>query len=218
MPAALPRAVAPPNDVAARGSPSSIVGIAASAGGPLALVSLLSELPRDFPAAIAVVQHLPVGFAQAFLEFLQGRQGLPVALVHARTAIRPGTIYLACDDRHLVATDTQHLGPSSAPAVQGHRPSADALLQSLAATFGARAAGVVLSGIGDDGVAGLRALRDRGGLTLAQDQSSSGVYGMPRAAFETGAALSAFDPPGLARALRDWAAPADDARGWRDDG
>ncbi|MFZ5889544.1 MAG: chemotaxis protein CheB [Myxococcota bacterium] len=200
-----PPAVAPaPNQPSGQAPGTLAVGIAASAGGPLAVASVLADLPRDFPAAIAIVQHLPTGFAQAFVEFLQSRVAFPIRLVSNRLLIEPGTIYVAPDDRHLVAAD-RHFAPSNDPPVGGHRPAADMLLSSLADALGTRAAGVVMSGIGKDGTSGLRALRARGALTLVQDEGSSAVYGMPRAALESEAALLALDPPGIARALRDWA-------------
>lgn len=199
-----PPAVPAPSVTSAQSVGVLAVGIAASAGGPLAVASVLAELPRDFPAAVAIVQHLPTGFAQAFVEFLQSRVAFPIRLVSSRFPIEPATIYVAGDDRHLIVGDRCFV-PSNEPAVGGHRPAADMLLTSLADTLGARAAGVVMSGIGKDGANGLRALRSRGALTLVQDEASSAVYGMPRAALESDAALLSLDPPGIARALRDWA-------------
>jgi two-component system chemotaxis response regulator CheB len=165
----------------------------------------LAELPRELPAAIAVVQHLPKGFARAFAEFLQGRIGLPVAIVTAPTSLRAGSVYLAPDDQHLTVADNLQLVPSLGAPVEGHRPAIDVLFQSLARVHGPRAAGVVMSGIGRDGVTGLLSMRARGALTLAQDQASCGVFGIPRAALEAKAAEQALDPSGIARALRDWA-------------
>lgn len=189
-----------------------VIGIGASAGGPLALATLLNDLPRDLSAAVAVVQHLPQGFAPAFAEFLQGRVAMPVTIVQGRTPLRAGVIHLAPDGKHLVVADTKALTVTLDAPVEGHRPAIDTLFHSLARVLGARAAGVVMSGIGRDGVSGLLAMRARQALTLAQDQNSCAVYGIPKAALEARAAEQALDPPGLARALREWARSSSDQR------
>jgi chemotaxis response regulator CheB len=194
-----PRSLPPLRDAALPTAP--IVGIGASAGGPSALTALLCKLPGDYPGAVAVVQHLPSGFADAFAEFLRNRIALGVSVVRARTRIERSHVYLAPDDRHLVFDDAEHLTAFDAPPIGAHRPSADALLSSLAAVCGSRAIGIVLSGIGQDGVRGLMDLRARGALTLAQDAATSAVYGMPRAAAESGAAARSLDPEAMAKLL-----------------
>lgn len=181
----------------------TVIGIGASAGGPLPLVAILSELPADFPAAIAVVQHLPKGFARSFVEFLQARISLQVVGVSGPTPIRSGCVYLSVEDQHLVAKDARQFGLSSVAPVEGHRPAADVLLRSLAQSHGSRAVGVILSGIGADGVAGLGAMHARGALTLAQHETSCAVYGMPRAAIAAGFVDHAVDPLAIARTLRE---------------
>lgn len=182
-----------------------LVGVGASAGGPLAVAAVLGTLPPDYPGAVAVVQHLPVGFTRAFREFLQGRIGLPVRLVRGQTPIDPGVVYLAEDDSHLAITRHQRWVAVKDPPVEGHRPSVDVLFQSLANYGGGKCAGVILSGIGRDGVSGLLAMRRVGALTFAQDQDSCGVYGMPRAAAEAGAAAHILDPKQIASKLTEWA-------------
>jgi two-component system, chemotaxis family, protein-glutamate methylesterase/glutaminase len=181
-----------------------VIGIGASAGGPTPLAQVLAGLPRGFPAAIAVVQHLPPGFSPSFAEFLRARTPLNVTIPAGRCKIVAGSVYLAPDGAHLVAEDRGHLGCSLASPIEGHRPAASALFESLAKICGARSAGVVLSGMGRDGVSGLASMRLTGALTLAQDRDSSAVFGMPRAALEAGAAQAATDPPGLVRALMRW--------------
>jgi two-component system, chemotaxis family, protein-glutamate methylesterase/glutaminase len=181
-----------------------VVAIGASAGGPMAVALVVAGLPVVLPAAVAVVQHLPKGFAAAFVEFLRARTMLPVTLVSRRTPIRPGQVYVATDDRHLVTSDAGHFAPSDEPEMEGHRPAVDALFLSLAKHVRARACGVVMSGIGRDGTAGLLELRKKGALTLAQDAESSGVFGMPKAALEAKAAVEAHDPPGLTQAILRW--------------
>jgi two-component system, chemotaxis family, protein-glutamate methylesterase/glutaminase len=164
-----------------------IVGIAASSGGPSAIVDVLGALPPDFPGCVALVQHLPNGFVAPFERFLAERLELAVAVVHARTLPRPGTLLLAADDRHLVLADDGAFVVSDAPPVTGHRPSATRLFESLARVEAGRAVGVILSGMGDDGAAGLMALKRAGAETIAQDEATSAIYGMPRAAVERGA-------------------------------
>lgn len=193
----------PPRPVDGSNSPL-VVGVAASAGGPKALVSLLSAWPADFGAAVTVVQHLPSGFTAAFAEFLQSRIPLRVVVVKQLTRLEPARVYLANDDEHLVALSDKQIGPDRSPAVEGHRPSATVMFESLAARIGARSCGVILSGMGKDGVAGMLKMKARGSLTLSQEEAGCAVYGMPKAAVEAGASIAALDPAGLAREVTTW--------------
>lgn len=183
-----------------------IVGVAASSGGPSALIDVLAGLPAGFAACVAVVQHLPNGFTGAFERFLAERLALQVKVVTRPTEPRSGTLLLPADDRHLVLGDGGSFVPSDAPPVSGHRPSATLLFQSLARVRGSAAAGVILSGMGDDGARGLLELRRAGGHTLAQDEASSAIYGMPRAAVQLGAAVSVAPLGAIAALLQRWAA------------
>jgi two-component system, chemotaxis family, protein-glutamate methylesterase/glutaminase len=185
--AAPPQAATPrPRSPSLRRCP--IVGIAASSGGPSAIVDVLGALPPDFPGCVALVQHLPNGFVTPFERFLAERLELAVAVVHARTLPRSGTLLLPADDRHLVLADDGAFVVSDAPPIGGHRPSATRLFESLARVDGDRAVGVILSGMGDDGAAGLLAFKRADAETTAQDEATSAIYGMPRAAVERGAA------------------------------
>ena len=166
-----------------------------------ALISLLSKIPRDYSGAIAIVQHLPVGFTDAFAAFLRSRIALELCVVQSSMPIQRSKAYLAPDDRHLVIQDGDRVGPQDSPPIGPHRPAGDVLLSSMAAHHGSRAVGIILSGIGQDGVRGLMDMRARGALTLAQDRESSAVYGMPKAATESGAAARALDPEGMAKLL-----------------
>jgi len=181
-----------------------VVGVAASAGGPRPLVSVLGAWPVDFAAAVLVVQHLPNGFTPAFAEFLQSRIALRVSIVTQLTRLEPGRVYLANDDEHLIAMSDKQIGPDRSPAIDGHRPAATVLFASLAARLGARSCGVILSGMGKDGVAGLVKMKARGALTLAQEESGCAVYGMPKAAVESGAVVAALEPVALAREVSTW--------------
>jgi len=176
-----------------------VVGIAASAGGPTALATVLGALSPDLPICVAIVQHLPRGFAPSFVSFLQSRCTLAVRLAEHGLAPRAATVVLAPDDHHLELIDGK-FALTTGPLVDGHRPSGTVLLRSLA-SLGSAAIGVVLSGIGRDGADGLRAMRDRHAVTLAQDAASSVVYGMPRAAVEDGAAQHALPVGELGEAI-----------------
>ena len=165
-----------------------VLGIAASAGGPAAISYVLSRLSPDFEGCVAVVQHMLPGFAKSFVEFLRADVGLAVELVTEPVRPRPGAVYVAPDHRHLVRSHAGMFALSDAPARYGYRPCVDVLFTSLAETCGAQAVGVILSGIGDDGWVGLLAMRNAGAVTIAQDEATSAVYGMPRAARENGAA------------------------------
>lgn len=184
----------------------AVVGVGASAGGPFPLATLLGELPEAFPAAVAIVQHLPIGFTAAFAEYVQSRVRLPVHLVNESVRIEAGHVYIAGDDQHLVALDRRHFGSLRTAPVQGHRPAVDELFRSLASHFGQSGAAVLLSGIGKDGVDGMLAMKRSGSLTIAQDALSCGVFGMPRAALEAGAAQHALPPLSAAELLQKWAA------------
>jgi len=175
-----------------------IVGIGASAGGPSAIAAVLSKVPRDFVPCIAIVQHVLAGFADAFSDFLRAHASLPVHVVRKPVPLASG-VFIAPDDAHLRARgDT--LEPFAAPPVDGHRPSADVLFESLATVHGSRALGIVLSGMGKDGTRGLAAMRRAGAETIAQD-SSAAIDGMPRSARESGAASRVLPVADIADAL-----------------
>jgi two-component system, chemotaxis family, protein-glutamate methylesterase/glutaminase len=207
-------APAPPPATRARASRATedpaMVGIAASAGGPSALATVLGSLPADLPACLAIVQHLPKGFAPSFVSFLQSRCALTVRLAEAGRLPRAGTVVLAPDGHHLELIDGK-FALTGGPPVEGHRPSGTVLLRSLA-HCGSPAIGVVLSGIGRDGADGLRAMRERQAITFAQDETSSVVYGMPRAAVEEGAAQQVLPVAELGDAI---AAAVACVRRWR---
>lgn len=173
---------------AKRGPRPIIVGIVASTGGPSTLADLLAGLPADFPAAVVVVQHLAAGFVQHLAHWLQGSSALKVLVASHGMAAGPGQVLLAPDSSHLEVDCTGRIRlDRTTPALAGNRPSGDVLLSSLARNFGPRAAGMILTGMGRDGSAGLVALHRAGGVTLAQDGASASIDGMPAAARETGA-------------------------------
>jgi two-component system chemotaxis response regulator CheB len=168
--------------------PCRVVAMAASSGGPSAVVSVLGELPATFPACVPLVQHLPIGFVESFARFLSEHLRLTVTIVKARTPPARGTVLLPPDDHHLVITSAGLFVPLQTPPVGGHRPSATPLFQSVARVCGASGVGVMLTGMGEDGVPGLGELRRAGGVTVAEDESTAAIFGMPKAAIEAGAA------------------------------
>jgi two-component system, chemotaxis family, protein-glutamate methylesterase/glutaminase len=165
-----------------------VVAIAASTGGPAAIHRILTGLPADFPLPILVVQHISRGFSPGFAGWLDKASAVHVKLAEEAEPLRPGTVYVARDDRHLEVWPghTAHL--SSAPAVGGFRPSATALFASVAAAYSRGALAVILTGMGRDGVDGLRAIRETGGLTIAESEATAVVYGMPGATVQAGLA------------------------------
>lgn len=161
------------------------VAIAASTGGPSALMELLSALPADLTCAVMVVQHMPPAFVARFAERLGAECALDVRVAGDGELVRAGTVYLAPPGFHLDLSrgrDGLHAAYNDAPAVWGVRPAADVLFAAVARSYGPAALGVVLTGMGKDGADGLRALHDVGARTIAQDEATSVIAGMPRAA------------------------------------
>jgi two-component system chemotaxis response regulator CheB len=164
-----------------------LVVIAASAGGLAALSAVLTALPAEFPAAVLVVQHLDPHHKSFIDDILRRRTALKVELGTEGAAIGAGCVIVAPPDRHLLVNATGTVSLSEAALVHFVRPSADLLFESAAASFGDRVIGVVLTGSGRDGGMGVRAVKERGGLVIAQDENTSQFFGMPGTAIETGA-------------------------------
>ena len=170
-------------------APAEAVVIAASTGGPTALQAVVSALPAGLPAAVLIVQHIPRGFTRSLAERLDARSAIPVREARDGEAVAPGTVLIAPAGIHtrlvrrggaiLVSLDEE-------PRDALHRPSADVLMASAAAVYGARVVGVVLTGMGSDGTEGLRAIRAAGGRTLAESEETCVIFGMPKAAIEAG--------------------------------
>jgi two-component system, chemotaxis family, response regulator WspF len=167
----------------------TLIAVGSSAGGPAALAALLSGLPRDLPAAIVLVQHLDENMAGNLAEYLRQHSAVPVRVATEGERIIPGTALLAGTNDHLVLKARDRVGYTSEPVNCVYRPSVDAFFDSVTRYWKGDVIGVVLTGMGRDGAAGLRRLRDAGRHTIAQDQQSSVVYGMPKAAAAMDAAV-----------------------------
>jgi len=174
------------------GAPTKVVGIGVSTGGPQALEFLLSQLPGDFSGAIVVVQHMPDGFTDMFARRLDEASPLRVKEAQSGDVLQPGRVLICPGSRH-IKVKRLPLGDivvlNDEPRVNGHRPSADVLLHSVAEEFKTQAVGVLMTGMGDDGAEGLGAIKKEGGMTIAQSEDSCVVYGMPKAAIERGYAV-----------------------------
>lgn len=166
---------------------ASIVAIAASTGGPSAIQTVLSGLGPDFPLPILLAQHIASGFGRALAEWLASTTSLTVRVAQNLETMRRGHVYVAPDDHHLLVHAVGIIELRRATSHDRYCPCADLLFDSVARCYGNRAIGVILTGMGDDGAKGLRAMRMQGGYTVGQDEASCVVYGMPQAAMLQGA-------------------------------
>lgn len=168
--------------------PLQLVAIGASAGGPAALAKVLSQLPADFAAAIIIIQHVDSHFAEGLAHWLDYQTALPVRLAREGDQPQAGTVLLAGTENHLAFISPSRLGYVQQPLDSPYRPSIDVFFQSIEHFWQDEVVGVLLTGMGRDGAQGLKALRDAGHHTIVQDQATSAVYGMPKAASEIRAA------------------------------
>jgi len=161
------------------------VVIASSTGGPMALCQLCSSLPTDFPVPILLVQHNTSGFDKGFVQWLDGYSHLKIQLAEEGIYPSKGNVYVAPTDKHLTVGSAGIAFNDSDP-INNQKPSADLLFKSAAEQFGASLVSVVLTGMGSDGAEGTKYVKNAGGITIAQDESTSMIFGMPQAAAETG--------------------------------
>ncbi|RZA17568.1 MAG: chemotaxis protein CheB, partial [Lysobacteraceae bacterium] len=178
-----------------------VVGIGASTGGPAVLQTILAELPREFELPVLVVQHIARGFLPGMADWLRQTSGLKVQIAAAGLLPQPGHVYLAPDDLHLGVDGAGRLQLSRAAPESGLRPSVACLFRSLAQVYGADAIGVLLTGMGKDGAADLKVMKDRGAVTIVQDSASSVVHGMPGEAIALGAATHVLPADRIAAML-----------------
>ena len=193
----------PAMTAAAIGRPTGaikVVAIGASTGGPAALQTVLAGLPKDFAYPILIVQHMTSGFVQGFVDWLGGASGFRVQIAADGEVLVPGRAYVAPDDFHMGVGMNHRI--LLARGVKEHlRPSVAHLFASVAQVFGSNAVGVLLTGMGRDGVDELKRMRDVGAITVAQDESSSVIHGMPGEAISIGAAQYVLSPQAIASTL-----------------
>jgi two-component system, chemotaxis family, response regulator WspF len=180
-----------------------LIAVGASAGGPAAVSVVLGALPRRLPASIVVVQHLGEDFTEGVAEWLQ--RGTPLEVRVAREGDRPspGTVLVAGGNNHLVFKSGGRLGYTAEPREKVYRPSVDVFFDSVGRLWRGSVVGVLLTGMGRDGAQGLRALRAQGHHTIAQDEATCAVYGMPKAAAAINAAVDILPLDRIAQRLED---------------
>lgn len=168
--------------------PIEIVGIASSTGGPSALVDILSQIPGDFRVPIVIVQHISDSFEAGLVQWLNRSTTLNVMLAEDRQPLLPGQVLIAPAGAHLRVTGSGRVALDKQRNGHLNMPSADVMLHSIAQTYGELSLGVILTGMGADGAQGIKAIRDAGGRTIAQDEASCVVFGMPKEAIALGGA------------------------------
>lgn len=179
----------------------ALVGVVSSAGGIHALITVLSGLPENFPVAVIVVQHLDPNHKTVLAELQAARTSLQVRLAENGDVPRPGTVWLAPPDHHLVIAPDGRLELTRSPPLNFSRPCADQLFFSAAEVFGSRVVACVLTGAGSDGAAGVRAVKAAGGAVLVQDPAQAEFRSMPDAAIATGAVDEELPLDGIAKRL-----------------
>ena len=200
---AVAAAIQPPAEVSLHQLPEEIklVAMGASTGGPLVLQTILSGLPNDYPVPVLVVQHMAKGFIQGFVDWLAPTSALPIHVARQGEQTLPGHAYIAPDGFQMQVGMGGKLLLTEDEPENGHRPSVCYLFRSVARIYGSKAVGVLLTGMGRDGAEGLKAMRDKGAVTIAQDQESSVVHGMPGEAIRLDAATYVLPPNRIAAAL-----------------
>jgi two-component system response regulator WspF len=178
-----------------------LIGVGASAGGPAAICTLLAGLPKDFPAAVVVVQHVDEHIAAGMAEWMSHKSGRQVRVAQEGDRVQAGAVLLAGSFDHLTLKSPDRLGYTPDPADVACRPSLDVFFHSMSEMWPGEGAGVLLTGLGDDGAAGLKSLREKGLHTIAQDQATSAVFAKPKAAIAMDAAVDVLPISGIAPRL-----------------
>jgi two-component system chemotaxis response regulator CheB len=179
-----------------------LVAVAASTGGPGVLAEILGALPVNFSVPILVVQHITPGFSQGLADWLNQQTPLAVSLAHVGQVPQPGQVLIAPDHAHLSVDGRGVVLIKNDGQEYGVCPAADVLFDGVAQHFGSKAIGVILTGMGSDGAEGLKAMRDRGAHTIAQDEQSCVVFGMPGVAIQLGAAEQVLPANRIAAAIK----------------
>ncbi|NEP09644.1 MAG: chemotaxis-specific protein-glutamate methyltransferase CheB [Symploca sp. SIO2C1] len=180
-----------------------IVVIGASTGGPQALQKLFAELPSDFPVPVICVQHISFGFLQGLIDWLAKSCRLPIKIAQPGDLPKPGTIYFPPEQRHLELDGRGRFICPDSPPLDGHRPSVTITFESVAKFYGKRTAGILLTGMGRDGADGMQVIAQAGGFTIAQDEATSVVFGMPKEAIDLRAAKEILPISAIAPMLVD---------------
>ncbi|KPA16487.1 response regulator receiver modulated CheB methylesterase [Candidatus Magnetomorum sp. HK-1] len=163
-----------------------IIGIAVSTGGPSALAQILGDLPKSFPIPIVIAQHLSDGFLPGLIKWLDRVSQLTIKQGEPEETIEPGTVYLSPPEYHMVITKKGTIGFKDRSPGDIYFPSCDKLLKSIAHAYKSRSVGIILTGMGSDGLLGMRTIKEQGGFTIAQDEKSSVIFGMPQVVINSG--------------------------------
>ncbi|MEM9137535.1 MAG: chemotaxis protein CheB [Cyanobacteria bacterium P01_F01_bin.42] len=190
-----------------RTEPIEIVGIGLSTGGPGTMQFILSRLPRNYPVPILCTQHIAAGFLDDHVAWLNRYSRLTVSVAKEGEVPAAGRIYYAPESCHLGLTTSRRFWYDAAPPVRSHRPSATRMFEAIASAYGPRALCLLLTGMGNDGASGLLTLARAGGVTAAQDEASSVVFGMPKEAIAIGAAQHIIGLESIPQFLQDCVAP-----------
>jgi two-component system chemotaxis response regulator CheB len=164
-----------------------VIVVAASTGGPATVMQILPKLPKGFPAAILLVQHMPATFTAQYGQQLGERAGMRVKEAAHQDALEAGTIYVCPGSHHLRVSPAGRIQLDDGPRIDGYRPCANVTMESAAAFAGPMAMGVVLTGMGGDAAQGAQAIKKKGGFVIAQDEATSTIFGMPAEAIKAGA-------------------------------
>jgi len=199
--------IAPTHTDLQRSPAIRLIAIGASTGGPPVLQKILSTLPSDLAVPVLIVQHISPGFSEGFAEWLRQTSALPIHIASHGEIALPGHAYLAQDGRQMSIGADSRLRLTDDPPENGHRPSVSYLLRSVTKSFGERAVGVLLTGMGKDGAEELKLMKDCGAVTLAQDKESSVVHGMPGEAIQLGGATFVLAPDRITTVLASLANP-----------
>jgi two-component system chemotaxis response regulator CheB len=200
-PIPLPVAVAHPVPISfpsvGRGAKSAILVIGSSTGGPRALQNFVPYLPADLGVPVVIIQHMPAGFTASLAARLNSDSPLTIREAKVGDTLKPGLVLIAPGGQHLIFDSNGVATLTSEPPVHGVRPSVDVTLSSLAPLYGSQTVAVLLTGMGRDGARALKAIRDLGGETLAEDESTCVVFGMPKAAADIGGVCQMLPLPSL---------------------
>ena len=190
-----------PVEFAPLSEPVELIALVASTGGPGALTTIIQQLPPDFTIPVVIVQHISPDFVDSLRSWMARSTLLPVAVARPGDSPQKGTIYLAPGGKHLRLTRGHRFAIDESTSTTFYVPSGDILLRSVGEAYGNHAIGVILTGIGDDGAQGLKVMMDAGAFTIAQDEATSVVFGMPKAAAAIGAARQVLPLPEIAPVL-----------------